>query len=102
MEMLVLRKTKFKLALHVCFVISHVRLFVTLWTAACQFLCSWDFSGKSTGVVCHFLLQGIFPVQGLNLHLLCLLNWQTGILPTKPPGKPPNCWIKGFSLSSIE
>ena len=23
--------------------------------------------------VCHFLLQGIFPTQGLNLHLLCLL-----------------------------
>ena len=26
----------------------------------------WDFSGKSTGVDCHFLLQGIFPTQGLN------------------------------------
>ena len=21
---------------------------------------------------CHFLLQGIFPIQGLNLHLLCV------------------------------
>ena len=26
----------------------------------------WDFQGKSTGVGCHFLLQGIFPTQGLN------------------------------------
>ena len=26
----------------------------------------WDFLGKSTGVGCHFLLQGIFPTQGLN------------------------------------
>ena len=26
----------------------------------------WDFPGKSTGVGCHFLLQGIFPTQGLN------------------------------------
>ena len=26
----------------------------------------WDFLGKSTGVGCHFLLQGIFPAQGLN------------------------------------
>ena len=26
----------------------------------------WDFPGKNTGVGCHFLLQGIFPTQGLN------------------------------------
>ena len=26
----------------------------------------WDSPGKSTGVGCHFLLQGIFPIQGLN------------------------------------
>ena len=26
----------------------------------------WDFPGKSTGVGCHFLLQGILPTQGLN------------------------------------
>ncbi|CAN0476709.1 unnamed protein product [Rangifer tarandus platyrhynchus] len=26
----------------------------------------WDFPGKSTGVGCHCLLQGIFPTQGLN------------------------------------
>ena len=25
---------------------------------------------------CHFFLQGIFPTQGLNLHLLFLLHWQ--------------------------
>ena len=29
-------------------------------------LCSWDFPGKSTGVGYHFLLQRIFPIQGLN------------------------------------
>ena len=34
------------------------------------------------------LLQGIFPVQGWNLHLLCLLHWQAGSLPLTPPGKP--------------
>ena len=28
-----------------------------------------DFPGKNTGVGCHFLLQGIFPTQGLNLGL---------------------------------
>ena len=26
----------------------------------------WDSPGKNTGVGCHFLLQGIFPTQGLN------------------------------------
>ena len=26
----------------------------------------WDFLGKSMGVGCHFLLQGIFPTQGSN------------------------------------
>ena len=30
----------------------------------------WDFPGKSTGVSCHFLPQGIFPTQGSNPGLL--------------------------------
>ena len=29
----------------------------------------WDSPGKSTGVGCHFLLQGIFPTQGSNSGL---------------------------------
>ena len=33
------------------------------------FLCPWDFPGKNTGVGCHFLLQEIFPTQGLNSGL---------------------------------
>ena len=32
-----------------------------------RFFCPWDFPGKIPGVGCHFLLQGIFPTQGLNL-----------------------------------
>ena len=39
-----------------------------------MFLCPWDFPDKNTGVGCHALLQGIFPTQGSNLHLLCLLH----------------------------
>ena len=38
---------------------------------------------------CHALLQGIFPTQGSNPCLLCLLHWQVGSLPLVPPGKPP-------------
>ena len=47
-----------------------------------------------TVVVCHFLLQGIFPTKGLNPHLL---HWEAD---SEPPGKPPNlfkfhknCWV---------
>ena len=35
-----------------------------------RFLCPWDFPGKNTGVGYHFLLQRIFPIQGLNVGLL--------------------------------
>ena len=42
----------------------------------------------SSGVGCHFLLQGIFPTQGLSPHLLCLLLWQVDSFTAEPPGKP--------------
>ena len=45
--------------------LSHGQLFVTPWPIAHP----WDSPVKSTGVGCHFLLQGIFPTQGLNLGL---------------------------------
>ena len=47
-----------------------------------------DSPGKNTGVGCHFLFQGIFPTQGSNLRLLCLLHWWVGSLPLAPPGEP--------------
>ena len=34
-----------------------------------RLFCPWNSPGKNTGVGCHFLLQGIFPTQGLNLGL---------------------------------
>ena len=51
--------------------LSRVRLFATPWTVAYQVSQFMGFSrqeywGKSTGVGCHFLLQGIFPTQGSN------------------------------------
>ena len=39
-----------------------------LWPA--RLLCPWDSPGKSTGVGCPALLQGIFPTQGSNQGLL--------------------------------
>ena len=38
-------------------------------------------------VGCYALLQGIFPTQGSNPHLLCLLHWKVGSLSLVPPGK---------------
>ena len=41
--------------------------------------------GKNTGVGRHFLLQGIFLMQGSNLHLL---HWQADSLPRGHMGSP--------------
>ena len=51
----------------------------TLWPhgqETARLFCPWNFSGKNTGVGCHFLLQWIFPTQGLNPCLLRLRHWQ--------------------------
>ena len=48
-----------------------------LWTVAHQGPLSMGFSSKNTGVGCHALLQGIFPIQGSNpglLHCKKILN----------------------------
>ena len=34
-----------------------------------RFLCPWNSPGKNTGVGCHSLLQGVFPIQALNPSL---------------------------------
>ena len=77
--------------------LSRVWLFVTLWIIAHQLLCPWDFSSKNTGMCCHFLLQGIFPTQGSNLHLLCFLYWQLDSLPLVPPARQ-TAWILSITL----
>ena len=49
--------------------LSHVQLFVTPWTPEASqgpWDFPWDFPGKNTGVGCHALFQGIFPIQGSN------------------------------------
>ena len=48
---------------------------------------SMGFSSKNIGTHTA-ILQGIFPTQGSNLHLLHLLYWQVASLPLAPPGKP--------------
>ena len=53
-----------------------------------KLLCLWDSPGKTTGVGCHALLQGIIPTQGSNPSLLCLSYWQVESLPLSHPRKP--------------
>ena len=50
--------------------LSRVQLFSIPWAVQpTKLLHPWGFPGKSTGVGCHFLLQGIFPTQGSNRGL---------------------------------
>ena len=68
-------------------VFSPVPLFVTLYTVAHSAPLSMGiFQARILGWVCHFLLQEIFPTQGLNLCLLHLLHWQVDSLPLSPLG----------------
>ena len=64
--------------------------FATPWL-----LCPWSFPGKNTGVGCHFLLHEIFPIQGLNSHLL---YWEVDSLPLNHQGSPINIPLKIFFL----
>ena len=54
--------------------------------------------GRNIGMVCHFLLQGIFMTQGSNLHLLCLLHWQMNSLPLRHLGRSHHTWFSNNSL----
>ena len=86
-----------------------------------------DSPSKNTGVGCHFLLQGIFLIQGLNLGLLhcrCTLDClshqgsppgdlsnpgiksrfpalQVESLLSEPPGRPKNTRMGSLALQGI-
>ena len=49
------------------------RSVVSALATPARLVCPWDCPGKNPGVGCRFLLQGICPTQGANLHLLA---WQ--------------------------
>ena len=74
-------------ALRQLIMLSRVWLFVTLWTVACQAPPSMGFSGKNTGLGCHFLLQRIFLTQESSPRLLHLLHCRQILYP-EPSGKP--------------
>ena len=77
---------------HVCMCAQSLRcvhLFETPWTVAHQAPLSMGFSRQEywSGLPFSYS-RGIFPTQGLNFLLLCLLHWHEDSLPLLPPGKP--------------
>ena len=63
--------------------LNHIRLFAIPLAVAVRLLWPWNSPGKNTGVDCHSLLQGNFPIQGSNSGL----KLQADSLPYEPPGK---------------
>ena len=84
-----------------CAMLTHVWPFETLCSVAQQAPLPRNSSGKKTGVSSHFILQGTFPAQGLNLGP-GLLHWQTVSLPCEPPSKalgpPYTHWIRNDEM----
>ena len=57
----------------------------TSWNVVRQAPLSMGLSRQEYWSGCHFLLQGIFPIQGSNPSLL---HWQAGSLPLSHLGSP--------------
>ena len=78
------------LMLTVYIVLSHSVKSDCLWCMACNLPGSSVHGIFQTSIleqVCHFMLQGIFPTQGSNPHLLRRLHWQADSLIVLPPAK---------------
>ena len=52
---------------------------------ATRLVCPWYSPEKNIKVVCHILLQSVFPTQGSNP---CLLHWRADSLPLSHLGSP--------------
>ena len=59
-----------KICVCVCFLIVCVCSVTQLCPTLCECMVCSNFPGKNLRVIGHFILQGIFPTQGLNLSLL--------------------------------
>ena len=86
--------------------LSCVQLFAAAWTVAHQVLLPMEFFKQEywCGVCYHFLLQGFFPIQGLNLRLL---HWQADSLPLNHLGSPqrktsPNLKAVGSHVATAD
>ena len=78
-------KTRNKSTMCCVSLLSHVHIFVTLWTVAWRLLCPWNFSGKNTRVGCHFPSPGDLPNPGIQPTSPALAS---RFFTTEPPRKP--------------
>ena len=70
-------------------------MYVCVGAQPCPILCDpTDCSPPGSSVlrisqarILEWFADGVFPTQGLNPCLLCLLHWQTDSLPLAPHGK---------------
>ena len=80
----------------------HPWFFATPWMVAYQAPWSMGFSRQEYWMGCHFLLQGIFPTQGLNPGLL---HCRQMLLLSEPPVKPliyPQCLANLISFLFLD
>ena len=87
----------------VCWLLSHIWLFVTQWTVEpAWFICPWDSLGKNTGVGCHFLfhrgssrprdgtqvscIAGGFFIAWATREAQVAVNWLQSLLPCRSVG----------------
>ena len=66
-----------------------------------RLFCLWNSPGKNIAESCHFQLQRVFSTQGLNFHLLHLLDWWADSLLLAPPGTPCGILL-GHKRNKIE
>ena len=88
------------LGVRVCSVAQSCLTLAIPRTIACHSLSfvHGGFPSENTGIGCHFLFQGKFPTQGLNLRLLYPLH----SLPLSHLGSPYNRWrTSKYLMSSI-
>ena len=68
--------------------LSHVQLFVTPWTVACQVLLSMGFPRQEYGSGLPFPLPGDLPNPEIKPTSLCHLHWRAESLPLSNLGSP--------------
>ena len=77
---------------HVRFItcmLSHIQLYVALWTRAGQAPLSMRFSkARITGVNCHALLRGSSRIKNRTCGISCVFCISGGFLTAEPPRKP--------------
>ena len=93
--------------------VTMIRVCMCVHAQSCSTLCDpmgcsmhamllspWNYPGKNTEVSCHFLLQGIFPTQGLNLYCMHLLHRQADSLLLSHLGSRYHT-VKRFNMNKL-